>query len=140
MNTKAFSSSFINKYIFLKKAFGKTEFKLLDVGAGNHSSTKTKKVFPNCEYYGLDMQRDYNNSEEDIKLMTDFYDLDLTKLNFSIIPDNFFHAINMVHVIEHLYNGDEVLRGLAQKLQRGGYFYLEYPGERSTRLHPCMAH
>lgn len=137
MSFKAFSSSFITKFIFLKRAFGNRPFRLLDIGAGNHSATKAKTVFPNCEYHGVDMEKDYNNSEEDFKLMTAFYEMDLTKLDFSSIPNNYFDAILMVHVIEHLYNGDEVVKRLLPKLKSGGYMYMEYPGEKSTRL-PSM--
>lgn len=137
MNIKAFASSFVNKFIFLKKSFGSKPFRLLDIGAGNHSASKTKTVFPLCEYHGVDMERDYNNSDEDLQLMTAFYEMDLTKLQFDPIPDNYFDAINMVHVIEHLYNGDEVIKGLLPKLKSGGYLYVEYPGEKSTRL-PSM--
>lgn len=137
MNFKAFSSSFITKFIFLKRAFGNRPFRLLDIGAGNHSATKAKTVFPNCEYHGVDMERDYNNTESDFKLMDAFYEMDLTKLNFSSIPDNYFDVILMAHVIEHLYNGEEVVKGLLPKLKNGGYIYLEYPGEKSTRL-PSM--
>jgi len=137
MNLKAFASSFINKFIFLKKAFGPKPFRLLDIGAGNHSATKTKNVFPACEYHGVDMEKDYNNSEEDFRLMQAFYEMDLTKLDFTVIPDDYFDAINMVHVIEHLYNGDEVIGGLLPKLKSGGYLYIEYPGKKSTTL-PSM--
>ena len=137
MNFKAFFSSFITKFSFLKQAFGSKPFRLLDIGAGNHSATKAKTVFPNCEYHGVDMERDYNNSEADFKLMHAFYEMDLTKLDFTIIPDDYFDAIQIAHVIEHLYNGDEVIKGLLPKLKRGGYIYLEYPGEKSTRL-PSM--
>ena len=137
MNLKAFSSSFINKFIYLNRAFEKRPFRLLDIGAGNHSATKAKRVFPNCEYHGVDMEREYNNTASDFKLMDAFYEMDLTKLDFTSIPDNYFDAILMAHVIEHLYNGDEVLKGLLPKLKSGGYIYLEYPGEKSTRL-PSM--
>lgn len=137
MSFKAFASSFINKFIFLKRAVSNKPFRLLDIGAGNHSASKTKRVFPQCEYHGVDLEKEYNNDAEDFKLMTAFYEMDLTKLDFSSIPDNYFDAINMVHVIEHLYNGDEVVKGLLPKLKNGGYLYLEYPGEKSTRL-PSM--
>ncbi len=137
MNFKAFSSSFINKFIYLKKAFGNRPFRLLDIGAGNHSASKAKIVFPNCEYHGVDMEKEYNNSEQDFKLMHAFYEMDLTKLNFAAISDNYFDAIQIAHVVEHLYNGDEVIKGLLPKLKSGGYIYLEYPGEKSTRL-PSM--
>jgi SAM-dependent methyltransferase len=137
MDIKAFASSFVTKFIFLKRSFGNKPFRLLDIGAGNHSATKAKKVFPLCEYHGVDMEKDYNNSEEDFKLMTAFYEMDLTKLDFTTIPDNYFDGIWMVHVIEHLYNGDEVIKKLLPKLKTGGYMYLEYPGQKSTRL-PSM--
>lgn len=137
MSLQAFASSFINKFIYLKRVFGARPFRLLDIGAGNHSATKAKRVFPNCEYHGVDLERDYNNDESDFKLMQAFYEMDLTRLDLSPIPDDHFDAILMVHVIEHLYNGDKVLPLLLRKLKKGGYFYIEYPGEKSTRL-PSM--
>ena len=116
---------------------GKKSFRLLDIGAGNFSASKTKNVFPLCEYHGVDLEKEYNNSEADFELMTAFYEMDLTHLDFSSIPENYFDAISMVHVIEHLHNGDEVIKGLLPKLKNGGYIYIEYPGQRSTRL-PSM--
>jgi SAM-dependent methyltransferase len=126
-----------NKFIYLKNSFDNRPFRVLDIGTGNHSATKTKKVFPQCEYHGVDMSRDYNNSEEDFLLMKSFYEMDLTRLDFSSIPENYFDAILMVHVIEHLHNGDEVIQGILQKLKSGGYMYIEYPGAKSTKL-PSM--
>jgi hypothetical protein len=43
----------------------------------------------------------------------------------------------MAHVIEHLYNGDEVLKALLPKLKPRGFFYIEYPGKKSLNL-PSM--
>jgi hypothetical protein len=37
-------------------------------------------------------------------------------------------------VIEHLPNGDEVLRALVPKLKPGGFLYVEFPGPRSLTL------
>ena len=125
------------KFTFLKKSFGDRPFRMLDIGTGNHSATKTKSLLPACEYYGLDLNRDYNNDDEDFKVMQDFYEMDLTELNFSSLQDNYFDAIWLVHVIEHLHNGDKVLEGLVKKLKPGGYMYIEYPGQRSKKL-PSM--
>jgi len=125
------------KFNFLNKSFGNTQFSLLDIGSGNQSATKTISLFPNCSYYGLDMSKDYNNNPKDFAVMKEFYEMDLTRLDFRVIPDNFFDAILVVHVIEHLYNGDEVLKGLLSKLRHGGSIYVEYPGLKSTRL-PSM--
>jgi SAM-dependent methyltransferase len=125
------------KFKFLYKAFSDKYFKLLDIGAGNNSAKKTKKSFANCEYYGVDISKDYNNEEENFSLMKDFYEIDLTKLEFGIIPDNNFDYIQLAHIIEHLHNGDKVIENLISKLKSGGYIYLEYPGIKSTKL-PSM--
>ena len=92
-----------SKFLFLRKSFESKSFKLLDVGIGNHSASKTTFLFPDCEYYGVDLNKNYNNSNEDFEAMKDFYEMDLTKLDFHIIPDNFFDGIWIVHVIEHLH-------------------------------------
>lgn len=125
------------KFTFLQKTFGHEAFRLLDIGSGNQSASKTVSLFPLCSYYGLDLNRDYNNDPKDFAFMKEFYEMDLTRLDFSAIPDHFFDAILVVHVIEHLHNGDEVLKGLLSKLKKGGSLYVEYPGQRSTRL-PSM--
>ena len=122
------------KYRFLNKLFKQGEFVLLDIGAGNHSASKTKKWFPNCEYHGLDLNKNYNNDENDFKLMKSFYELNLEELNLDSVPNANFDFIMMAHVIEHLKNGDQVLVKLLAKLKPGGYLYVEYPGIRSTRL------
>ncbi len=125
------------KHSFIRRSIGKVEFALLDVGAGNHSASKITSLFPNCVYYGLDLNKEYSNSKEDFAVMKDFYELDLTKLDYAKVPDNFFDMIVMTHVIEHLHNGDEVLPLLLKKLKVGGKFFIEYPGIKSTKL-PSM--
>ena len=125
------------KFTFLHRSFKDRAFKLLDIGSGNRSASKTVSLFPHCMYYGLDLSRAYNNTPEDFAVMKDFYELDLTLLDYSMLPDQFFDSILIVHVIEHLHNGIEVLEGLLHKLKPGGCLYVEYPGERSKRL-PSM--
>lgn len=125
------------KFSHYRKAFGDNAFTLLDVGAGNHSASKTKENFPNCSYYGLDLDRNTNYSSHDFEVMEEFYEVDLTTLKLDVIPDQFFDYINMAHVIEHLHNGDLVLPELFKKLKPNGYFYIEYPGPRSKKL-PSM--
>lgn len=125
------------KFSFLHKSFGNKEFTLLDVGAGNHSASRIKNLFPCCNYYGLDLDKTYNNSEEDFNCMSGFYETDLTLLNYQQIPNGYFDGIWMAHVIEHLHNGDKVLPLLCEKLKPGGFFYIEYPGAKSLKL-PSM--
>lgn len=126
-----------HKFRFLPSDFKQRKFALLDVGAGSHSATKTKAIFPNCEYHGIDITKNYENDAADFKAMSGFYELDLTALQFDSIPNNYFDVIVMSHIIEHLHNGDKVIEGLLPKLKKGGYIYIEYPGQRSTKL-PSM--
>jgi SAM-dependent methyltransferase len=137
-----FISTKTPKFFFMNKVMKDRSFTLLDVGAGNHSPSKTAGLFPKCTYYGLDLERqsreeDYQYSASDNAVIKHFYEMDLTKLEYDVIPDNHFDYINMAHVIEHLHNGDKVLEGLARKIKPGGYFYIEYPGHKSTKL-PSM--
>ncbi|MEN9549947.1 MAG: hypothetical protein RIR12_2538 [Bacteroidota bacterium] len=122
------------KFSFLQKSFGNRPFALLDVGAGNHSASRITALFPACNYYGVDLDKTYNNSEADFKAMKGFYETDLTKLNYQAIPNENFDGIWMAHVIEHLHNGDKVLPLMIEKLKPGGFFYIEYPGAKSLSL------
>ncbi len=123
-----------SKFVLLRKHFGSKPFTLLDVGSGNKSATDFKTYFPNGTYHGVDMVKDYNYTPDDFNKMEAFYEMDLTQLDYSAIPDNHFDAILMAHIIEHLHNGDEVLKHLAPKLKSGGVIYIEYPGQKSTTL------
>lgn len=111
--------------------------KILDVGAGSHSASIVKKWIPKCEYHGIDISRNYYNDANDLQLMDNFYEMDLTMLEFDSIPENYFDVMIMSHIIEHLYNGDEVIEMLISKLKSGGIIYIEYPSFRSTKL-PSM--
>jgi SAM-dependent methyltransferase len=130
------------KFAFINRFFKTHEsFCLLDIGCGNHSAFRTMKVFPKCKYYGLDVTRSYANNSEDFNVMEDFYEIDLTQLDLSIIPDNYFDVIIMSHIIEHLPNADELLPIVLTKLKNGGCLYIEYPGKKSLKLpsmHGCL--
>ena len=108
--------------------------KILDVGAGSHSASITKKWLPKCHYTGIDIPGSYDNDETDFKAMDEFIEMDLTKLDFKKIPENNYDMIVMSHVIEHLHNGDQVISGLLSKLKNGGIIYLEFPSERSVNF------
>jgi len=126
------------KYKIIRKYFTDSDIKILDIGAGNHSAKKMKIVFPECKYYGVDISPNYNNDDEDFQLMEKFFELDLTKLDYEAIEENYYDLIVMSHIIEHLYNGDLVLEKLINKLKSNGIIYLEFPGFRSTKF-PSMA-
>lgn len=118
----------------LWRRFGDRPFSLLDVGAGNHSASAAKRWFPRCHYSGIDRDRDYNNDPADFAAMDEFFELDLTRLELDAVPNGRYDAILMAHVIEHLHNGDDVVRALIPKLRPGGVICIEFPGKRSLRL------
>lgn len=126
-----------HRLIKISKYFKNENLSILDIGAGSHSASITKAWFPNCVYHGIDISKNYYNDEKDFLLMDKFYEMDLTKLDFNVIPDNFFDVILMSHIIEHLHNGDKVIESMLQKLKAGGIIYIEYPAFKSTKL-PSM--
>lgn len=128
MIVKPFKIKLAQKYLLNK------DLLILDVGAGSHSASITKKWLPACHYTGIDISKSYNNDEADFKAMDEFIEMDLTKLNFEKIPENKYDMIVMSHVIEHLHNGDKVIAGLLSKLKKGGIIYLEFPSERSVHF------
>jgi SAM-dependent methyltransferase len=121
----------------IRRRFGARPFALLDIGAGNHSAALARRWFPACRYTGVDRDRDYHNDPADFEAMDAFFELDLTTLAFDALPDGAFDVILMAHVVEHLHNGDEVVRALCPKLKPGGMFYLEFPAPRSLHF-PSM--
>jgi len=67
--------------------------------------------------------------------MDKFYKLDISECsNLGIISNNLFDCIILSHVIEHLYNGEEVIRKLLNKLKENGIIYIEFPSSRSVYL------
>lgn len=123
-----------HRFVEIHRRFGTRPFRLLDVGAGNHSASVAKRWFPNCHYAGVDRDRNYNNDAADFAAMDEFFELDLTRLGFGAIPDAVYDVVLIAHVIEHLANGDRVLRALAPKLRPGGTMFVEFPGPRSLKL------
>ena len=118
---------------FLKAA----DLIVLDIGAGSHSASITKKWLPKCHYTGIDITRSYDNDESDFKAMDKFFEMDLTKLEFDVIPENTYDLIILSHVVEHLPNGDRVIAGVLSKLKKGGIIYIEFPSGKSVNF-PSM--
>jgi 2-polyprenyl-3-methyl-5-hydroxy-6-metoxy-1,4-benzoquinol methylase len=118
------------KLRYLYRDFKNKKFNILDIGCGNNSPTLFKKWFPKANYFGIDKSI-YNNTKKDLEIMQEFYQLDLTKLSFDSIEDNYFDVIFMSHVIEHLPNGLDVLKKLIKKLKKNGTIYIEFPSTNS---------
>ncbi|MFX1277457.1 MAG: class I SAM-dependent methyltransferase [Promethearchaeota archaeon] len=122
------------KFDILFRLINGKSVRVLDVGCGNHSAQSTKKIFPHCKYFGLDKSLDYNNTEEDFKLMEKFWLINLDESDFIEIPNAFFDVIIFSHVIEHLKRGERVIHKLATKLKSNGLFYIEFPSYHTKSL------
>lgn len=106
---------------FIYPIFRNKEFRLLDVGCGNHSPSVTKKWFSKVKYFGLDKEA-YNIDKKDLALMDKFFNIDLLDLSLlDKVPDDFFDVIVISHVIEHIHNGLNVIEAMTQKLKANGY-------------------
>jgi len=124
------------RYKFIRK-FKNEKFRVLEVGIGNESPTKFKKLFKNAIYDGVDKNLDYNLSKVSINQIDVFYNRDLEVESLADIPNENYDYVIIAHVIEHISNEEEILRQLAKKLKYGGYLYLEYPSKQSVNF-PSM--
>jgi SAM-dependent methyltransferase len=116
------------------RRYGDRPFSLLDVVAGSHSASVAKRWFPRCHYAGVARNRSDHNDAADFAAIDEFFELDLTTLAFGAIPDGRYDVILLAHVIEHLHNGDAVVKELVPKLRPGGIICVEFPGKRSLHL------
>lgn len=118
------------KIAFLKKFSG--ELKLLDVGCGNNSPFKTKKILPQCEYIGIDIG-DYNQVKPN---MADQYIL-TTPENFAANiaqQKNKFDVVISAHNLEHCDQRDATLNAMLTALKINGCLYLAFPCEASVHF------
>jgi ubiquinone/menaquinone biosynthesis C-methylase UbiE len=112
---------------------GGGRIRVLDVGCGFGAAQKFKRYFPECEYHGLDRTKEYLLAG-DQQVMHRFYLADLETSSLGEVPDNYFDAVVLSHVIEHLHEAEVCLQKLATKLKSGGIIYIEYPGARSLNV------
>jgi len=96
--------------------------KVLDLGCGTgNNCLELRELYPQLEMYGVDLME--KSAAPDFLAYTQL-DLDRCALPY---PDNFFDAILLTHVIEHLRFplslGDEINR----VLKPGGKIYVEAP-------------
>jgi SAM-dependent methyltransferase len=108
--------------------------KVLDVGCGNHSPTRYKRVNPNIRYYGLDIA-EYNLSADDYASAEDirFVGSNAFDQGISQIGQQFDLIISS-HNLEHVDHPVRVLAAMASSLSAGGKLWLSFPSQRSVNL------
>lgn len=106
--------------------------KVLDVGCGNNSPYKTKRIRPDLYYYGLDVEDYYQDLKS--KEVADEYRMSSPEL-FSeairSIPMKFDGVISN-HNIEHCCYPIDTLDAMCEKVCQGGYLFLCFPCEESV--------
>jgi SAM-dependent methyltransferase len=105
---------------------------ILDVGCGNNSPYRVKKVVPDCTYTGIDVA-DYNqtaphNADRYIITSPEKFSLEIAKFSKE------FDALISSHNIEHCDNRDETLAAMLKALKVGGKIFLSFPCEQSVRF------
>lgn len=106
--------------------------KLLDVGCGNFSPERIKKLRPDLYYVGVDVG-DYNNDETSLSMADEYIittgeDFAQTIRN---LPQDFDAAISS-HNIEHCNKPLETLDAICGRLKQDGRLYLAFPSEKSV--------
>ena len=97
--------------------------KFLDMGCGEGFVLKEAHI-NGFEPYGVDIANNLTSSNSNYK----FFKGNIFEANF---PDNYFSAIYMDSVLEHILNPMEILKELRRILKPGGVFFLIVPNEDS---------
>jgi ubiquinone/menaquinone biosynthesis C-methylase UbiE len=109
-----------NRVLLLKK--NRTPEKVLELGCGNGDNSKfVKNLFPDVEYYGMDVLENHQVSSAVI-----YKKINLEEDLFPF-PDNYFDFIVFTHVIEHLKNPFRIGNEINRVLKNDGRIYIETP-------------
>lgn len=106
--------------------------RLLDVGCGNDSPFRVKRVRPDLHYTGLDIG-DYNQTRPNL---ADRYRLTTPErfaAEIAAMPGA-FDAVVSSHNLEHCDDRDATLDAMIAALAPGGRLYLAFPCEASVRF------
>jgi len=107
---------------------------ILDVGCGNNSPFKTKKILSKCFYTGIDIQN-YNQTSKE--LADKYIVADRLTSHQSIEKLNGqFDAVISAHNLEHCDNREGTLLAMLAALKPGGLIYLAFPCEDSINFPP----
>lgn len=123
--------------------FGKTSFihkmsrgaKVLDVGCGNDSASRLKKMRSDLYYIGIDIDHQNTGNKEKNTYADEMH---ITK------PENFHKPIEDLsgkidyiissHNLEHCHDRDKVLKAMIHALKVGGTMYLSFPSMQSQNF------
>jgi SAM-dependent methyltransferase len=107
---------------------------LLDVGCGNNSPERTKRINADIYYIGLDISN--YNQRNDPKVFADEYIVTPVEKFEEVIESRAatVNAIISSHNLEHCADPDRVLRAMCDALKPHGCMYLSFPSEASVNF------
>ena len=79
----AYLSMKAHKFFIFRNIIGNKKLRILDVGCGNHSPSETKANFKNVIYHGIDIEKNPDYFESDLKAIDTFYLMNL--IDFALI-------------------------------------------------------
>jgi SAM-dependent methyltransferase len=121
------------KFLYARPRIAQTAIRILDIGCGNNSPSTTKHWFPGCHYTGADIEH-YNNTNENLAMMDEFYLLGTDGSGYDAIPSASYDLIILHHVVEHMRDPLPILADICGKLKPGGYIRIAFPSRRSLGL------
>ena len=109
-----------------------TAASVFDIGCGNRSAERIKRVKPNLRYVGIDVG-DFLQSNESLSVMDRYLRVpsaDFASAIASIGED--FDAVISAHNIEHCEQPQEVVDSMCAALKPGGSLYFSFPCSASV--------
>ncbi len=105
--------------------------KILDIGCGNNSPFRVKRILPNSYYIGIDIM-DYN---QDSKSYADEYHVvQKSEFNNKIFSFQNIDVVISHHNLEHVDDRKITLKAMKKCLKDGGLIYLVTPSEKSVHF------
>ena len=107
--------------------------RILDIGCGNSSCERVRRILPNCFYVGVDILENSASPmmNEFILSSPDSFADDLSHLSRQSAG---FNAVISSHNIEHCFDRESVLNSVSQLVLPGGKLFLSFPSSSSVKF------
>jgi 2-polyprenyl-3-methyl-5-hydroxy-6-metoxy-1,4-benzoquinol methylase len=115
--------------------FRRAGIRVLDIGCGNNSVVRIKKILPKCHYTGIDIG-DHNQTSHDIM---DAYIIAKPDDFCTTIADQKADIIISTHNYEHVFTPNLYIESLAKACNPGASIYFSCPSEDSEYF-PSRSH
>ena len=121
------------KFRLIKKEIKRNKLIVLDVGCGARACEITKMSIDTKRFDGIDKNY-WHGDKKSYEGIDNFYQIDLETETLDKITNEFYDVIVVSHLIEHIRNGEQVIKELCKKLKIGGVIYIETPSLKTINL------